>query len=90
MDTSPDWQPLPVSVGGIAKYPQLDPETVSSAHHSSCPNALAFAGIVAGGALLLIAGGWYAGGNADPSQLEPHCQLDDGGPPQKSLRPVEG
>ncbi len=50
----------PPPVGGIAEHPQIEPEAVSSGSGAAAPNALALAGIVAGGALLLGAGGLLA------------------------------
>jgi hypothetical protein len=50
----------PQAVGGIAEYPQLQPDSATAVHHSSTTNAVALAGLAAGGALLLTAGGWYA------------------------------
>jgi hypothetical protein len=50
----------PLAVGGIAEYPQLEPEIVASTHDSPGTSALALAGLAAGSALLLSAGGWYA------------------------------
>jgi LPXTG-motif cell wall-anchored protein len=47
-------------VGGVAELPQLEPAAASSGSGSSGPNALALAGIAAGGALLLAAGAWHA------------------------------
>ena len=52
-------QDFPISpVGGVAEPPQLEPEAMSSGHSSSKANALAVAGAIAGGALLLAAGAW--------------------------------
>jgi hypothetical protein len=48
------------AVGGIAEYPQLEPQAASSSHGSSAPGTLALAGLAAVGALLLAAGGWHA------------------------------
>ncbi len=47
-------------VGGIAEYPQLEPQAASGSHGSSALNAPALAGLAAGAILLLAAGGWYA------------------------------
>ena len=50
----------PAPVGGIAEYPQLESGSPKGADGSSVPNAFAVAGIAAGGAVLLMVGGWYA------------------------------
>jgi hypothetical protein len=47
-------------VGGVVEFPQLEPKAVSGGRGSSGPNAIALSGAIAGGALLLAAGGWYA------------------------------
>jgi hypothetical protein len=47
-------------VGGIAEYPEVEPETVASTRDSPGTSALAPAGLVTGAILLLAAGGWYA------------------------------
>jgi hypothetical protein len=61
-NTSEFSAPVPYSsaVGGIAEYPQLEPEAVNSTHASPTPGALALAGLATGAAPLLAAGGWYA------------------------------
>jgi tricorn protease-like protein len=46
-------------VGGIAEYPDLEPHAASS-DGGSAPTALPIAGLIAGGALLLAAGGLLA------------------------------
>lgn len=50
----------PAPVGGVAEYPELEPEAVSETRNSSGPDAMALAGFAAAGTLLLAAGGWYA------------------------------
>ena len=49
-----------VSVGGIAEYPQLEPDAVASSRDSLGTNAFGLAGFATGAVLLLTAGGWYA------------------------------
>ena len=50
----------PAAVGGMAEYPQLEPEAASTTRPSSTPSALAIAALASGTALLLLAGAWYA------------------------------
>lgn len=50
----------PNAVGGMAEYPELEPEAVSSRRGSTGTSPLGIAGIIGGSALLLAAGGWYA------------------------------
>ena len=45
-------------VGGIAEYPSLEARPVNQSRSS--PSAVALAGAVAGGVIVLAAGGWYA------------------------------
>jgi hypothetical protein len=47
-------------VGGVAELPQLETNAASSGRDSWPPNAFTLAGLAAGGALLLAAGGWCA------------------------------
>jgi hypothetical protein len=56
---SPTPRPSPGPVGGIAEYPQLEPEAATGGG-SSGPNNVALAGAAGGAALVLAAGGWYA------------------------------
>jgi len=53
-------QDYPLSVGGIAEYPQLDPGAPNNAHGSSVPGTFALAGLATGVAFLLATVGWYA------------------------------
>jgi hypothetical protein len=53
--------PPTAPVGGIAEYPLIEPDAAPSESSSPGPNALVLAGLAAGSALLLAAGGWYAG-----------------------------
>jgi hypothetical protein len=48
------------AVGGIAEAPPSDSEALADRHGSSAPDALALVGLAAGGALVIVAGGWYA------------------------------
>jgi len=56
------WDPCVsgAAVGGIAEYPQLQSEAAVSVHDSTGTSTFALAGLAAGAALLLAAGGWYA------------------------------
>jgi large repetitive protein len=47
-------------VGGIAEYPQLEPEAAATRGGPSGPNNVALAGAAGGAVLLLVAGGWCA------------------------------
>ncbi|MCJ7490595.1 MAG: hypothetical protein MUP15_00285 [Dehalococcoidia bacterium] len=47
-------------IGGIAEAPLTEADVLADERASSVPNALAFAAVAAGGALLLAAGAWYA------------------------------